>query len=191
MHKPFLLILVVLSLFAGLGWPKNIEARVTSLWTEQVCTGDGTVQVNLQWGPIDYSVYAQWLDLAWLDNASRPKQLTSNTLVGPVNHLDWPGLQPASTYYVRVAQRSINDVVSLSTVFVVETAKCASTVPGDIVNLPGTGEPAVSSNTGSTKAKDDGDKDDSGNADEGNDDEEVASSSSSSAPKNQPTIGGR
>jgi hypothetical protein len=136
MQRAAALFSVIIGLLYVFGVPGRAEARITSLWTDQICAGDGTVSVRLTWGPLDAHAVDQWLDLAWDDPWTEAElQQTSTPFSAGTNNIDWRGLTPDTTYYARVTQRFSANFVSASPVFSFKTAACNSTQPGEIVSI--------------------------------------------------------
>src|SRR4051794_36474528 len=106
MHRAITLVLVLVGLLSAYGVPGQAEATVSSLWTDQVCAGDGTVNVRLTWGPLNAYAIDQWLDLVWYDPfIGADMQQTSKPLSAGANSINWGGLTPDMTYYAWVTQR--------------------------------------------------------------------------------------
>lgn len=149
MHRAITLVLVLVGLVSALGVTKQAEATVSSLWTDQVCAGDGTVSIHLTWGPLDAYATDQWLDLSWYDSSlGADLQQTSQGFSAGVNSISWSGLTPDIIYNAWVTQRFAPNLVSTSPTFSFRTAPCSSTQPGEIVSMQTT---PASSDAGSSE----------------------------------------
>ena len=136
MHRAITLVLVMVGLLSAYGVPKQVEATVSKLWTDQVCAGDGTVSVRLTWGPLDAYATDQWLDLSWYDSSlGADLQQTSKAFSAGANSISWSGLTPDIIYNAWVTQRFAQNLVSTSPTFSFRTAPCSSTQPGEIVSM--------------------------------------------------------
>jgi hypothetical protein len=73
----------------------------TGLTTQfQNCQNDGTVQARFLWGPSGLG--SQWVDVTVFNNNFAGPFGNNGPLASNVNALDWFGLLPNTTYYVRV-----------------------------------------------------------------------------------------
>lgn len=177
MHRAIVLLLVVAGLVSTFGEPVRASATVSSLWTDQVCAGDGTVTARLTWGPINASATDQWLDLAWRDPYTELSLVqTSRRLAGGANTIEWLGLTPGLTYQVQVTQHFAVDLIAVSPILSFKTAPCSSTVPGEIVSIRPTPVPTAPPSASSAPDDDTADTGDT-------DDTESPSDSSQSGPR--------